>query len=392
MFITIRYTNFSKFTTMKKILSVAILAFSFIIFAHSAQAFEVKVDNSVNLNKEEIADGNVYASCGDMKIDGTVNGDVIAVCKSIVVNGTINGDLIAFSQDITVNGEVKGSTRVAGTNITINGVVDHNVNAFGTEINLTPNSTVAWDVLVAGVNGQFNGTIAGNLHGSIAAANVAGKIGKNINLTIDDNNAKQGGLLITKDAVVGGGLTYTAGQDARIESASSIVGPVLRQAEKIKTETPIDFLAGIFYKLSALFLIGLVLISLKKKAVYDVAQNLEIKNWQSSLIGLGAFILTPVIILFFVFTIIGIPLALLLLATYLILLTLGVIISAFFVGNTLLKSFIKKPLNAFAVLIFGLTIFVLLASIPYIGWSFVLVFMAYGLGGILITIKNYLYA
>jgi len=102
--------------------------------------------------------------------------------------------------------------------------------------------------------------------------------------------------------------------------------------------------------------------------------------------------LTPVIILFFVFTIIGIPLALLLLATYLILLTLGVILSAFFIGNTLLKSFIKKPLNAFAVLIFGLTIFVLLASIPYIGWSFVLVFMAYGLGGILITIKNYLHA
>ena len=377
---------------MKKFLSVAILAFSFIIFAHSAQAFEVKVDNSVHLNKEEIADGNVYASCGDMKIDGTVNGDVIAMCKSIVINGTINGDLIAFSQDITVNGEVKGSARVAGTNITINGIVDHNVNAFGTEINLTPSSTVAWDVLVAGVNGQFNGTIAGNLHGSIAAANVAGKIGKNINLTIDDNNAKQGGLLITKDAIVGGGLTYTAGQDARIESASSIVGPVVRQTEKIKAKTPIDFLAGIFYKLSALFLIGLVLLSLKKKVAYDVSQNLEIKNWQSSLIGLGAFILTPAIILFFVFTIIGIPLALLLIAAYLMLLTLGAILSAFFVGNTLLKSFIKKPLNVFAVLIFGLTIFVLLASIPYIGWSFILVFMAYGLGGILITIKNYLYA
>jgi len=377
---------------MKKFLSVAILAFSFIIFAHSAQAFEVKVDNSVNLNKEEIADGNVYASCGDMKIDGTVNGDVIAMCKSIVINGTINGDLIAFSQDITVNGEVKGSTRVAGTNITINGTVDHNVNAFGTEINLTPSSTVAWDVLVAGVNGKFNGTIAGNLHGTIAAANVAGKIGKNINLTIDDGDAKQGGLLITKDAIVGGDLTYTAQQDARIESTSSIVGPVVRQVEKQKTETPIDFLAGIFYKLSALILIGLVFISLKKKMAYDVAQNLEIKNWQSSLLGLGAFMLTPVIILFFVFTIIGIPLALLLLATYLILLTLGVILSAFFIGNTLLKSFIKKPLNAFAVLIFGLTIFVLLASIPYIGWSFVLVFMAYGLGGILITIKNYLHA
>jgi len=210
---------------MKKFLSVAILALSFIIFAHSAQAFEVKVDNSVNLNKEEIADGNVYASCGEMKIDGTVNGDVIAICKSIIVNGTINGDLIAFSQDVVINGEVKGSARVAGTNITVNGTVDHNINAFGTEINLTPSSTVAWDVLVAGVNGKFNGTIAGNLHGSISAATVAGKIGKNINLTIDDVDAKQGGLLITKDAIVGGGLTYSARQEARLE----VCHPLLAQ-------------------------------------------------------------------------------------------------------------------------------------------------------------------
>jgi len=377
---------------MKKFLSVAILALSFIIFAHSAQAFEVKVDNSVNLNKEEIADGNVYASCGEMKIDGTVNGDVIAICKSIIVNGTINGDLIAFSQDVVINGEVKGSARVAGTNITVNGTVDHNINAFGTEINLTPSSTVAWDVLVAGVNGKFNGTIAGNLHGSISAATVAGKIGKNINLTIDDVDAKQGGLLITKDAIVGGGLTYSARQEARLESLSSVVGPVSRQEIKDTSETPLNVLSTIFYKLSALILIGLVLISLKKKFAYDVAQNLETKNWQATLIGLGALILTPLIILFFTITIIGIPLAIILLAIYLVVLALSLILSSFFVANTLLKSFYKKPVNVFVILILGLTIFVLLASLPYIAGAFVLAFMIYGLGGILITIKNYLYA
>ncbi len=391
MFITIRYTNFSKFTTMKKILSVVILAFSFIIFAHSAQAFEVKIDNSVNLNKEEIADGNVYASCGDMKIDGTVNGDVVAMCKSIVINGTINGDLIAFSQDITINGEVKGSTRVAGTNITINGTVDHNVNAFGTEINLTPSSTVAWDVLVAGVNGKFNGTIGGNLHGSIAAANVAGKIGKNINLTIEDESSPQGGLLITKDAIIGGGLSYTSKQEARVESASSIVGPTSHQETKDNSQAPINIISKIFYKLSAILLIGLVLISLKKKMFYDVAKNLEIKNWQAILIGLGALILTPLIILFFSLTIIGIPLALIILVTYLMLLSFSVIFSSFFVSDLIIKNSYKKPLNSFVVLIIGLIIFSLFAALPYIGWSFVLVFVTYGLGGILITTKNYLY-
>ena len=377
---------------MKKILSIVALAFSFIIFAHSAQAFEVRVDDSVNLNKEEIADGNVYASCSDMKIDGTVNGDVIALCKSVTINGTINGDLIVFSQDITINGEVKGSARMAGTNITVNGTINHNINAFGTEINLTPSSTVAWDVLISGVNGKFNGIIGGNLHGSVATANVAGKIGKNINLTIEDYSNSQGGLLITKDAIIGGGVTYTAKNEAQLESLSSVVGPVSHQTPKENTEAPIDIVSKIFYKLSALFLIGLVLISLKKKTIYDVAQNLELKNLAATLIGLSALILIPIIILFFTITIIGIPLALLLLATYLVLLTLSLIFASFFVGNMLLKSFVKKPLNAFVILLFGLTVFVLLSSMPYIGWAFVFVFMTYGLGGALITIKNYLYA
>jgi cytoskeletal protein CcmA (bactofilin family) len=376
---------------MKKFLSVAILAFSFIIFAHSAQAFEVKVDNSVNLNKEEIADGNVYASCSDMKIDGTVNGDVIAMCKNIIVNGTINGDLIAFSQNIIINGEVKGSARIAGTNITINGTVDHNINAFGTEVNLTPSSTVAWDVLVAGVNGKFNGTIAGNLHGSIASANIGGKIGKNINLSIEDGDASQGGLLVTKDAIIGGGLTYTAQQEAKLESLSSVVGPVSREEANNTSDSWVNKISKIFYELSALILIGLVFLGLKKKMAYDVAKNLETKNWQATLIGVVALFLTPIIILFFIVTIIGIPLAIILLAAYLILIAIGIILASFFVGNLILKSFIKKPLNVFLILITGLTIFVLLALLPYLGWSFILVFMVYGLGGILFTVKNYLY-
>ncbi len=392
MFINIRYTKIANSTTMKKFIYALTIIISSIIFAHSAQAFEVKVDDSVTLNKEEVAEGNVYASCDNMKIDGTVNGDVVALCKSVVINGTVNGDLITFSQDIIINGEVKGSARVAGTNITINGGVGHNINAFGTEINLTSSSTVGWDVLVAGVNGKFNGTVGGNLHGDIASASIAGKIGKNINLTIEDNNASEGGLLITKDAVVGGELNYTAKKEAKLESLSSIVGKVERQTPKEKNENLLNIMSGIFYKLSALFLIGLTIVSLKKKVVYDVAKNLEEKSWQAILIGLALLFLTPLTILFFVITVIGIPMAIILLASYLILLILSVIFSAFFIGNTLLKSINKKTVNPFLILLIGLFIFLLLSIIPYIGGGAVLLFIVYGLGGLFITIKNYLYA
>lgn len=390
MFITIRYTKIANSTTMKKIIFVFALIFSSIVFAHSAQAFEVKVDDSVTLGKEEIADGNVYASCDDMKIDGTVNGDVIALCKSVTINGVVNGDVISFSQDITINGDVKGSVRVASNNILINGNVGHNVNAFGTEINLSASSTIGWDVLISGVNGNFNGIVGGNLHGDIASANIGGKIGKNINLTIEDEN--QGGLLINKDAIVGGGLNYTARKEAKLESLSSIVGKIEHQTPKQKTQSALSVISNIFYKLSALFLIGLILISIKKSFVRDVAKNLETKNWQTLLIGLGGLFLTPLVILFFIISIIGIPVALLLLALYLILVGVSVIFSSFFMGEMLLKSFVKKTVNPFLILLFGLTIFTLLSALPYLGASFVLVFVTYGLGGILFTIKKYLYA
>lgn len=390
MFITIRYTKIANSTTMKKIFFIFALIFSLSFFIQPTKAFEVKVDDSVFLNKEEIADGNVYASCETMKIDGTVNGDVIALCKSITIDGIVNGDVIAFSQDITINGEVKGSVRVAGNNILINGNIGKNVNTFGTEINLSASSTVGWDVLVAGVNGNFNGIIEGNLHGEIASASVGGKVGKNINLKIEDNN--QGGLLINKEAIVGGNLTYDAKREAKIESLSSVTGQILHNTPKEKTQSVINIVSAIFYKISALFLIGLILISIKKSLAHDISKNLETKNWQTLLIGASGLFLTPFIILFFIVSVIGIPVALLLLALYLITVSISVIFSSFFVGEIMLKSFIKKPINPFLILLFGLIIFVLLSTIPLIGSSLVLVFVIYGFGGILFTIKNYLYA
>jgi len=378
---------------MKKFYAIAALFLFLAIPWHASQAFDIKVDDSVQLNKEEIADGNVYASCSSMKIDGMVTGDVIAVCKTIVVNGVINGDLIAVSDDVTINGEVKGSVRVAGSNLNVNGVIDHNINVLGTKISLNPNSTVGWDVLVAGVNGTFGGNINGNLHGYMTSAIVSGKIGKNINLRIDDTkaDANQGGLLITKDAVVGGNLTYSARKEVRLESPSSITGPVVRQEIKNDQNKPLNILYGLFYELSSLLLIGLILISLKKKIAPLVADNLEKKNWQSALIGLAVLFLTPFISLFLILTIVGIPLALILLAIYLVLLILAIIFAAFTIGRLLLKVIYKKSTNIFLMLIIGLGVFVILTAIPYFSLVTYLIFITYGLGGFMLTIKNNLY-
>lgn len=375
---------------MKKILLfVAITIFIAIPFSKST-AFEVRVDNSVRLNKEEIADGNVYASCEDMNIDGTVNGDIFAICKNIVINGTVSGDLIAFSNNVTINGEVKGSVRVAGTSLNINGAIGHNINSFGTEINLTPSSTVGWDVLVVGVNGVFDGNIGGNLHGYIKTAAIKGKINKNINLTIDDsgNNTKLGGIFISKDAVIGGGVTYLAEKEINLESPSSVAGEINRQKSKSTSDNLVNILSKMFYKLSALLLIGLIIVTLKKEIIYSTISTLKSKWWQATLIGLSSLIITPALILFFSLTVIGIPLAIIILTGYLTFIFLALISSSFFIGDLLIKIIFKESVNAFIILITGLIIFTILSSLPYFGAPISLFFVTWGLGGLFLTIKQ----
>jgi hypothetical protein len=56
---------------------------SFAILSPKTLAFEVRFDDSIKLSAEEVAEGNVYASCSQMDIEGTVNGDVIALCQRI---------------------------------------------------------------------------------------------------------------------------------------------------------------------------------------------------------------------------------------------------------------------------------------------------------------------
>ena len=87
-------------------------------------------------------------------------------------------------------------------------------------------------------------------------------------------------------------------------------------------------------------------------------------------------------------TLIGVPLALILLVTYLTFISLAIILSSFFIGDLILKKIFKKTVNAFASLILGLAVFILFASLPYLGGSLVFLSIIWGLGGLLLTIKQ----
>ena len=105
--------------------------------------------------------------------------------------------------------------------------------------------------------------------------------------------------------------------------------------------------------------------------------------------GILALFLTPLIAVVLFITIIGIPLSLILLALYLIAIYLGKILVGILIGRSLLNNYLPKQKDSFILaMIIGIIIAYLIFTLPIIGLFISLLAMLWGLGGIMLALKN----
>lgn len=348
-----------------------------------AKALDTKTGDLIFISKDEIVSGNLYAAGNTITIDGTISGDLIAVAQTININGRVEGDIIAAAQDLKINGEVGGNIRVAGNSINLNGRISRNLNAFGSNIILDTNSQVGWDALIFGETIETRGDIAGSLSGGASRSLISGKIGKNINLKMAGNNV-DGNLIISPEANIAGSVIYTATKPAQISEKANISGEVQQKFPEIKPDN--NFSSWAWPKIYAIFsalIIGLVLIFLGKNITLKILKKIEEKPLRTLLPGLILMFVLPPIALFLIFTLIGIPLALIVFAWWLAAIYVAKVFTAILVGQIILQKLIKKDaVPLIWSLILGVVILWLLFAIPFIGWIISLIAIWLGLGGI----------
>ncbi len=366
-----------------KITKILLLLALILLPLGAVKAMDTKTGNSIYVAKDEIVTGNLYAAGNTITIDGTVSGDLIAAAQTINVNGRVEGDIIAAAQTINVNGEVGGNVRVAGNAITLNGAVARNVNIFGSNLVLGPNSQIGWDVYAAGASLDARGAINGSLSGSTGRALVSGKIGKDLNLKMSENNLSEG-LIISPEASVGGEVNYTAKKSAQISEKANIGGKISQTVPQTKTNNWLAvFVWAKLYAIFSALVVGLVLVFLGKKITPKILEKIEAKPLRVLLPGLVIMFILPPIALVLAFTIIGIPLALIISAWWLVAIYVAKVFTAILVGQVILKKLIKKgdPLLIWS-LVLGVIICWLLFAIPFVGWILGLIAIWLGLGGI----------
>lgn len=366
-----------------KTIKIALFLALILLPLGAAKALDTKTGNAIYVAKDEIVSGNLYAAGNTITIDGTVSGDLITAAQTITVNGRIDGDVIAAAQNININGEVGGNVRVAGNSISLNGTVARNVNAFGSNVVIGSAAKIGWDIYAAGSSLEMRGLVEGSFSGQAAQALVSGKVGKDVDLKLAAGGLNQE-LIISPETVINGDLTYTSKNAAKISEKSSIAGQVEQTLPTAKETNWL--LAWVWAKLFSIFaaiVIGLVLVFLLKNLTPKILEKIDEKPIKMLVPGLVLMFIIPPIALVLCFTLIGIPLALILMAWWLVATYVARIIAAILVGQLIFKQIFKKSdVHLAWPMIVGIIVCWLLFAIPFIGWIMMLIAIWLGLGGI----------
>ena len=397
----------------KLILFIIVATLAFFVFASPLFGFTVKGDDTLNITETENDD--VYAMGNTINFSGEVNGDLVAAGGQLTINGTVTEDLIAAGGMIDMGGDVKDDIRMAGGTITIKGSVGDDVIIAGGQIVIEKDAKIGGDLVISGGRVIINGEIAGKIIASAGEITIAGKVG---------NGVEIGGvssLIIGSTAEINGDLVYSSDSEAKIADGATISGSIkfneIPKPDKKSFAMPLGVFGTILgatyvgsrvVSFLSMFIIGIILL-LAMPVIFQKFNNRMRTSFGFCVAG-GAITLfgVPVAIailgfigILLLITVVGAGLGILaftancLMATiYFVLIYTSTAFLSFLLGEVILsKSKLNLQKYGWKVLAYliGLAIIMIAYSIPFVGGVAKFAGVLFGLGGLAMVLKDYIW-
>jgi cytoskeletal protein CcmA (bactofilin family) len=111
-------------------------------------------------------DGDAFLTGDGIVIDGIVLGDVLAIGRTVTVNGIIDGSLVAIAEKVILSGQVEGSTYIGALTFEVAdpATVSRSVYFAGASLFTDPNSRIGRDLSFTTLGSNVTGSVAGDVH------------------------------------------------------------------------------------------------------------------------------------------------------------------------------------------------------------------------------------
>jgi cytoskeletal protein CcmA (bactofilin family) len=278
--------------------------------AQQAGAFEQDPNSGARPSPDAFVAGDEVSTQGDIsgssvlaggRIDSSarVHGKVVLLGGEIKVSGEAQKDLYAFGGDVELTGRVDQDARVAGGRVTIG-----------------PSAEILGDVAIAGGQIEIEGKVSGEVHVAGGSVKLNGPVG-------GDVEVHAGQLEIGPNARIEGHLSYQTKAAPTIDPAAEVKGGVASEPKRWfhRWQGPRSGVTGPGW--FGVLVIGTIMILASPALGGRLLTHLRTRTGAAIGFGLLCLIATPIALVLCAITIIGLPLAVVLLFAYLLALLLG---------------------------------------------------------------------
>jgi len=339
---------------------VCVFFCGFAVYAEEAQ--------TISLPASETVPTDLILAGETVDVGSDVLGDVILAGGNISFSGNAAGDILLLGGNARVNGDSAGDVRVVGGNVTIDGIVEKNVTVLGGSVIIEEGSVVKGNLYVAGGNVELRGTVEGNTKTYGSQIVFAGTVDGDADFRADK-------IIARGDAVIEGGLTYAASTDILLDE-NIVRGAVSRvpfenyMNDYQKTAEDAKFGVEIWQLLS-LFVVGFIFFKLFRKQSEKLIAKIERKEiWNKVAYGFIVLVFNPIVIFVSFLTLVGIPLALMVLFSYIILLIAAAVLSPVIMGRLLngrFNFYKEEDKNLWIDFVVGYLLMQLVGVVPFFG-------------------------
>jgi hypothetical protein len=352
-----------------------------------AMAFVPRVGKTVVVS--EALQDDLYLAGGTVTATAAVDGDVVAAGGTVDLAGEVTGDVLAAGGTITASGAIGRSLRAAGGTVTIESRIKSDAVLVGGAVHVNPAAQIARDLVVSGGTVNVSGTVGRRVFIDGGDVVLGGAIQGNADIQASR-------IVLLPTARIGGALRYSADQPIEVQPGAKIAGGTMQFPATSRPRMVVAYpFSRAFWlwrrvaELIAVLVLGVVTFAVAPRGASAVIQQVGDRFWRNVLMGFVLLVTVPAAAFLLLFTIVGIPLAVIGMLLYLASIFPGEVFVAGWVGYAILFGLRRAPgrgPSLFWSLLVGAIVLMILFAIPYVGWAVRLVMLFAGFGALWVTV------
>jgi cytoskeletal protein CcmA (bactofilin family) len=347
-----------------------------------------------------LANRNLYMGGGQVRPTAPVEGDFLAVGGKITIDQSVKGDAMLAGGSIEVRAPVGDDVRAAGGDISIESTVGGELYVTGGNLAVTKTAKVSGPATLWGGTVTIDGKIDGPLVVRAQRIVLNGEVANNARLTAED-------IELGPESKISGALSYAVAGEIKKAAGATIGGSTTRDDEQndqrgdgrsegwerswqrhMELNNP--GWVGPLFTFFAMLACAAVFLLLFPGFSARATDKVNASPWLALVVGIGALLGVPVLAGLLILTILGIPVAIAVLAFFPFLLLVGYVVGVLFVSRRAQQALHRGPAPSFGVTIgffaLALLLVMLLARLPFVGVLALFLITMVGVGACLLEL------